>query len=86
MRQTPSQPVTVSLPAPLLADIDEAARRLGATRSELFRAALRQHLRQLAKDEALLSRVRAVPRARAEADLAQRALTRRRARPAKSPA
>ena len=85
MRPTPSQPVTVSLPAPLLADVDEAAHRLGATRSELFRAALRQHLRQLEKDEALLRRVRAVSRGDEKA-LAQRALTRRRARQAKSPA
>lgn len=85
MRESTSQAVTVSLPAPLLAEADDAARRLGATRSELFRAALRQHLRQLQQEELLLRRVRSVPRGAEEA-LADRAVASRRARQAKSPA
>lgn len=86
MRATPSQPVTVSLPASLLADLDAAAQRMGATRSELVRAAVRQHLRQLDRDEALLRRARAVPRVASEAELARRARAGRRARQANSSA
>ena len=86
MRDTPSQPVTVSLPAPMLADVDSAALRLGATRSELFRAALRGYLGQLARDDALLSRVRTVPRGSSEEALAAGARLARRARRSKVPA
>lgn len=85
MRPSTSQPVTVSLPMSLLVAVDAAAHRLGATRSELFRAALRQHLRQLERDDAMLRRVRSVRRADSEAELAERALaTKPRARRAKS--
>lgn len=83
MRATPSQPVTISLPASMLADIDAAAQRMSATRSELVRAAVRQHLRQLDRDETVLHRARAVPRVATEAELARRALARRRARQTK---
>jgi Arc/MetJ-type ribon-helix-helix transcriptional regulator len=86
MRETPSQPVTVSLTAPMLAEVDDAAFRLGATRSELFRAALRTYLRQLARDDALLSRVRTVPRGSSEEALAEGARAARRARRSKVPA
>jgi hypothetical protein len=64
----------------MLAEIDGAADRLGATRSELFRAAVRGYLRQLEKDEALLARTRAVQRGRDEDALATQALASRRSR------
>jgi metal-responsive CopG/Arc/MetJ family transcriptional regulator len=85
MRGTPSQAVTVSLPAAMLAEMDSVAVRLGATRSELFRAALRGYLRQLEKDEALLARTRAVPRGTNEEALAAQALSARRTRRSRVP-
>jgi hypothetical protein len=69
----------------MLADVDSAALRLGATRSELFRAALRGYLGQLARDDALLSRVRAVPRGSGEEALAEGSRAARRARRSKVP-
>lgn len=64
-------------------EIDTAATNLGATRSELVRAAMRQYLRQLAVDEQLLARVRSVPRAD-EDTLGRQALAARRARRARA--
>lgn len=86
MRTTPSRPVTVSLPASLLEALDATARRLGATRSELIRAAFRSYLRQLEKDEGLLTRTRATPRSEDEEVLAAQALAARRARRSRIPA
>jgi Arc/MetJ-type ribon-helix-helix transcriptional regulator len=85
MRTTDSQPVTVSLPASMLAELDATAQRLGATRSELIRAALRSYHRQLQKDEALLSRTRGLPRSEGEEALAAQALAARRARRSRTP-
>ena len=80
MRTTPSQAITVSLPASMLEQLDATARSLGATRSELIRAAFRSYLRQLEKDDALLARARSIPRSEDEEALATRALAARRAR------
>ena len=59
MRSAPSQTATVSLPAELLAAVDDAAHQVSATRSELVRAALRDYLRRLRREEAALSKARA---------------------------
>ena len=86
MRETPSQPVTISLPDVMLAEVDAAAARLGATRSELFRAALRGYLQRLERDDRLLNRVRAIPRGESEEVLAAQARSARRSRRSTIPA
>lgn len=80
MRDFPSQTATISLPAELLQRVDEACRALSATRSEVVRAALRDFLRQLARDEALLASVRTKAPDGSEEELAERASVSRRAR------
>lgn len=80
MRSSTSQTATVSLPAEMLEAVDDAARAMSATRSELVRAALRDFLRQVAKDEALLTRARTRTPQIAEDELARTALAARRAR------
>lgn len=80
MRQSPSQTATVSLPAEMLEQVDEACRALSATRSELVRAALRGFLRQLQRDESLLTRVRATAPNKSEEEIAQEMIASRRAR------
>lgn len=64
----------------MLERVDEACRALSATRSELVRAALRNFLRQTARDEALLTRVRTTTPNKPEEELAAQALASRRAR------
>jgi metal-responsive CopG/Arc/MetJ family transcriptional regulator len=64
----------------MLEAVDAAARAMSATRSELVRAALRNFLRQLAKDEALLTMARTGTPQMAEVELARSALSSRRAR------
>ena len=86
MRNTPSQPVTISLPADMLADIDNAAARLDATRSELLRAAVRGYLRNLAAEEALVAGVRSGRQNTPEDVLAAQGLTARRSRRSRIPA
>lgn len=80
MRPTPSQAITISLPATMLEQLDAMAERLGATRSELIRAAFRCYVHQREKDDALLARVREQFVDETEEDLAARALAARRAR------
>lgn len=80
MRDTPSQTATVSLPAEMLRRVDDACRALSATRSELVRAALRDFLGQLARDEAVLTKVRLTTPNQSEEDLAAQARASRRAR------
>lgn len=80
MRSSTSQTATVSLPAEMLEAVDEAARALSATRSELVRAALRDFLRQIARDEALLTRARTGTPQMTEEELASTTLASRRAR------
>ena len=80
MRSSTSQTATVSLPAEMLEAVDEAARALSATRSELVRAALRDLLRQIARDEALLTRARTRTPQMTEEELASTTLASRRAR------
>ena len=80
MRSSTSQTATVSLPAEMLEAVDEAARALSATRSELVRAALRDFLRQIARDEALLARARTRTPQMTEEELASTTLASRRAR------
>lgn len=80
MRDSPSQTATVSLPADMLDAVDAAARALSATRSELVRAALRDFLKNMAREEALLTRVRTTAPRMSEEELANHTLAARRAR------
>ena len=81
MRNAPSQTATVSLPGEMLAELDGAAERLSATRSELVRAALRDYLRRLRRDDAVLARFReSMAGAGTEEEIAAAALAHRRSR------
>jgi len=70
MRAAPSQTATVSLPTEMLSTVDQAAAQMGATRSELVRAALRDYLRRWHRDQALLSRLPVTPAGETEEELA----------------
>ena len=72
MRTAPSQTATISLPAEMLDDLDRAAETMSATRSELVRAALRDYLRKLRRQDEVLMRNRIAEGAAAEEALGAR--------------